>query len=98
VIDVSERVLSALPLRGPQARWSARLEERKVDVDRASTYVELYGAYAETEASFAVDRLLERWESLDEATGRRSASTRGSSTGSSTSPPSTCRRWSPTHG
>jgi HAD superfamily phosphoserine phosphatase-like hydrolase len=67
VIDVSERVLSALPLRGTQARWSARLEERKVDVDRASTYVELYGAYAETEASFAVDRLLERWESLDEA-------------------------------
>ena len=67
VIDVSERVLSALPLRGAQARWSARLEERKVDVDRASTYVELYGAYAETEASFAVDRLLERWASLDEA-------------------------------
>jgi HAD superfamily phosphoserine phosphatase-like hydrolase len=67
VIDVSERVLSSLPLRGPQARWSARLEERKVDVDRASTYVELYGAYAETEASFAVDRLLERWGSLDEA-------------------------------
>jgi hypothetical protein len=64
---VSERVLSSLPLRGPQARWSARLEERKVDVDRASTYVELYGAYAETEASFAVDRLLERWGSLDEA-------------------------------
>ena len=67
VIDVSERVLSSLPLRGPQARWSARLEERKVDVDRASTYVELYGAYAETEASFAVDRLLERWGSLDDA-------------------------------
>ncbi len=66
VIELSEKALSALPLRGTQARWSAALEERKVDVDRASTYVELYGAYAETEASFAVDRLLARWETLDE--------------------------------
>ena len=66
-IDAAERVLSALPLRGTQARWSASLEERKADVERASTYVELYGAYAETEASFSVDRLLQRWESLDEA-------------------------------
>ena len=67
VLDTTESVLSALPLRGAQARWSARLEERRVDVDRASTYVELYGAYAETEASFSVDRLLERWATLDEA-------------------------------
>ena len=67
VIDLSEKALAALPLRGTQARWSAALEERKVDVDRAATYVELYGAYAETEASFSVDRLLQRWATLDEA-------------------------------
>jgi HAD superfamily hydrolase (TIGR01490 family) len=30
-------------------------------------YVELYGAYAETEAVFRVDRLLELWSSLDDA-------------------------------
>ncbi|MEX2659165.1 MAG: HAD-IB family phosphatase [Acidimicrobiales bacterium] len=66
-IDVTEKVLSALPLRGAQARWSAALDERKVDVDRASTYVELYGAYAETEATFSVERLLSRWASLDDA-------------------------------
>ena len=67
LIDLGEKALSALPLRGTQARWSASLEERKVDVDRAATYVELYGAYAETEASFSVDRLLQRWAMLDDA-------------------------------
>lgn len=66
VIGAAEKVLSALPLRGAQARWSAGLEQRRADVERASTYVELYGAYAETEAGFAVDRLLTRWETLDE--------------------------------
>jgi len=66
VMDRAERALSALPLRGTQAGWSERLEERRADIDRARTYVELYGAYAETEAEFQVDRLLARYESLDE--------------------------------
>ena len=35
-------------------------------VDRAVGYVELYGAYAETEAVFRVDRLLDLWSTLDE--------------------------------
>ena len=67
VIDRAEKALSSLPLRGTQARWSEQLEEKRADVDRALTYVELYGAYAETEAEFQVDRLLERWDSLDDA-------------------------------
>lgn len=67
VIDRAERALSALPLRGAQARWSEQLEEKRTDVDRARTYVELYGAYAETEAEFQVDGLLARFESLDAA-------------------------------
>jgi fatty acyl-CoA reductase len=66
VFDRAEKVLNALPLRGTQARWSETLEEKRTDVDRARIYVELYGAYAETEAEFQVDRLLERYESLDE--------------------------------
>jgi alcohol-forming fatty acyl-CoA reductase len=66
LLDRAERTLASLPLRGAQARWSAAIEERKADVDRALTYVELYGAYAESEAVFGVERLLERFESLDD--------------------------------
>lgn len=57
-IGLGEQVLQALPLRGRQAELSARLEERKDEVERALSYVELYGAYTETEAVFSVDRLL----------------------------------------
>jgi phosphoserine phosphatase/nucleoside-diphosphate-sugar epimerase len=64
-IDRAESALAMLPLRGNQARLSARLEDRRTDAERALGYVELYGAYAESEAVFQVDRLLERWESLD---------------------------------
>ncbi len=65
VIDVAERSLATLPLRGGQARWAAGLEERRGDAARALGYVELYGAYAETEAVFGVDELLARWSTLD---------------------------------
>ena len=58
-IDVAERGLQSLPLRGRQADLSARLEERRDEVERALSYVELYGAYTETEAIFSVDRLLD---------------------------------------
>lgn len=54
-----ERLLTSLPLRGSQADWAARLEEQRGQAERALSYVELYGAYTETEAIFRVDRLLE---------------------------------------
>jgi len=54
-----ERVLSALPIRGRQAEWGARLEERRTQADRALSYVELYGAYAECEALYGVSRLVD---------------------------------------
>ena len=60
----AEKALQMLPLRGKQAELSARIEERKADIDRAFTYVELYGAYVECEAVYGVDRLLELFESL----------------------------------
>ena len=53
-----------LPLRGKQADLSARIEEHKTDVERALTYVELYGAYVECEAVYGVDKLLALFESL----------------------------------
>ncbi len=63
-LGTAERALQTLPLRGRQADLSARLEERRDEVERALSYVELYGAYAETEAVFSVDRLLELFSSL----------------------------------
>jgi HAD superfamily hydrolase (TIGR01490 family) len=54
-----ERLLTSLPLRGAQADLAARLEEQRSQAERALSYVELYGAYTETEAIFRVDRLLE---------------------------------------
>jgi fatty acyl-CoA reductase len=58
VLAGGERALQALPLRGRQAELAARLETRRGEAERALSYVELYGAYTETEAIFAVDRLL----------------------------------------
>ena len=60
---------------------------------RALGYVELYGAYTETEARYRVDRLLELWDDLRRrGPARRSASTPASSTGTTTSTTSTCPR------
>ena len=44
----------------------ASLEERHALADRALGYVELYGAYTETEARYRVDRLLALWDRMDE--------------------------------
>ena len=70
VVDRSEKVLGALPLRGKQARWSAALEDKREEVERALAYVELYGAYAECEAIYSVDGLMAMWDALDEADQR----------------------------
>lgn len=63
----AESTLQALPLRGRQAEWAASLESKREDVERALTYVELYGAYAECEAVYGVDNLLSLWDRMDEA-------------------------------
>jgi HAD superfamily phosphoserine phosphatase-like hydrolase len=54
-----EKILASLPIRGRHAELGARLEERRSQADRALSYVELYGAYAECEALFEVDRLVD---------------------------------------
>ncbi len=63
-LETTEKLLAALPLRGPRAELSARIEERRSEAERALSYVDLYGAYAETEARFRVDRLMALWEGL----------------------------------
>lgn len=67
VLAKAESGLQALPLRGKQAEWAAGLEEKREEVERALTYVELYGAYAECEAIYGVDQLLELWDRCDQA-------------------------------
>ncbi|WP_195210607.1 HAD-IB family hydrolase [Actinomarinicola tropica] len=70
-ITKAESTLEKLPLRGTQAELSATLESRREDVERALTYVELYGAYAECEAVYTVDRLMDMWGLLDDADRER---------------------------
>jgi len=67
IADRTEKVLHALPLRGKQASWAAKFEERKGEIDRAFEYVQLYGLYTECEAIYQVDRLLEQWSGLSPA-------------------------------
>ena len=64
-MELAERVVGSLPIRGRQADWMAALEERHLLADRALGYVELYGAYTETEARYRVDRLLDLWDRMD---------------------------------
>lgn len=59
VLGAAEKLVSSLPIRGRAARWSAALEDRRSQLDRAQSYVELYGAYTECEAVYGVDNLLE---------------------------------------
>ncbi len=66
VITRAESALQALPLRGRQAELAANLETRRMEVERALEYVELYGLYTECEAIYQVDNLLELWERLPE--------------------------------
>jgi alcohol-forming fatty acyl-CoA reductase len=65
LLNVGEKVLHSLPLRGKQAAWSAKIEDKKTEIERAKSYVELYGAYAECEAIYSVDNLLAMWDQLD---------------------------------
>ena len=65
-MSLAERVVGSLPIRGKQAEWMAALEEQHLLADRALGYVELYGAYTETDALYRVDRLLALWDRMDE--------------------------------
>ncbi|HWL43207.1 MAG TPA: HAD-IB family phosphatase [Ilumatobacter sp.] len=64
VLSTAEKVLTALPLRGKQAEFTATLEAKRQDIDTATQYVELYGLYTECEAIYQVDNLLALWDTL----------------------------------
>ncbi len=66
LLERAEKAFTVLPVRGGAAQVPARLEERRSDIERALSYVELYGAYAECEAIYSVDRLMDVWDRLDE--------------------------------
>jgi fatty acyl-CoA reductase len=61
-----EKWLTALPIRGRQAELAARIEDKHALAKRALGYVELYGAYTETDARYRVDRLIALWDTFDE--------------------------------
>ena len=67
----AEKLLTALPIRGRQAQLAARIEDRHALAKRALGYVELYGAYTETDARYRVDNLMELWEACDGADHER---------------------------
>lgn len=69
-LELIDSIISNLPLRGKNAEFVTNLESKKQLVDRALSYVELYGSYAETEAIFDVTHLIGLWDQLDETEKR----------------------------
>jgi fatty acyl-CoA reductase len=65
IMTFAEKLITALPIRGRQAQLAARIEDRHAMAKRALGYVELYGAYTETDARYRVDNLLELWDTCD---------------------------------
>ncbi|KJF17103.1 HAD-IB family hydrolase [Acidithrix sp. C25] len=60
-LEFADSIISHLPLRGERAELVTDLEEKKEAINRALSYVKLYGSYAETEAIFDVKNLLALW-------------------------------------
>ncbi len=66
-LERADKALKLLPLRGKQAMISADVEDKMEQVERARTYVKIYGAYAECEALYGVERLVALHESLTDS-------------------------------
>ncbi len=64
ILGTAERAVNMLPLRGERAEFVGRIEERRAQAERALEYVELYGAYAESEARFQIGRTLDLYGQL----------------------------------
>jgi alcohol-forming fatty acyl-CoA reductase len=64
LLNASERVLQRLPIRGAGAELSGRLEEKRMNAERAQGYVEIYGAYTQSEARYRIDRTVALHQSL----------------------------------
>ncbi|HEX9968502.1 MAG TPA: SDR family oxidoreductase, partial [Acidimicrobiales bacterium] len=66
LLSSAEKAVGALPVRGRKAELASGFEEKRSQAERALGYVQLYGAYTETEAVFRVDRLVSLFDSLSE--------------------------------
>ena len=66
LLGAAERLANQLPVRGEKAELVSTIEERRSQANRALDYVELYGAYAETEARFRIERTIGLYETLPE--------------------------------
>jgi alcohol-forming fatty acyl-CoA reductase len=65
VLTRTEKVLQIAAAARPAGRVRATLETKRMEVERALEYVELYGLYTECEAIYQVDHLMALWDSLD---------------------------------
>lgn len=66
IVDTSTKIISKLPLRTNFTEYQDRLAETQQGLERAGSYVELYGAYAECEAIYLADNLMELAATLDD--------------------------------
>lgn len=64
-LDLADSITSRLPLRGSKLSFVSALDEKREMARRALTYVDLYGSYAECEADYQIDNLLELRGELD---------------------------------
>jgi fatty acyl-CoA reductase len=64
VFDIANKVVNRLPIRG-QNTFTAKLSERRRQLDQIQGYVQIYGAYGKCEAVYGIERTLELWDSLD---------------------------------
>lgn len=64
-LDRAGAVLRQLPLRGKRAMIAADIDERRENLEKAISYVDLYGKYVVCEAEYLCDNLLALLDSLD---------------------------------
>ncbi|MCP4963439.1 MAG: HAD-IB family hydrolase [Actinomycetia bacterium] len=67
VMDVAEKAVNALPIRGSKASITEKLQEQRRVVDQAHGYVQIYGAYGRCEALYQIDRTTDLWNTLGKA-------------------------------
>ncbi|MCB0991976.1 MAG: SDR family oxidoreductase, partial [Acidimicrobiales bacterium] len=70
VMDVAEKAVNTLPIRGSKARVTEKLAEQRRVVDQAHGYVQIYGAYGRCEALYQIDNTRSLWATLND-TDRR---------------------------
>lgn len=63
-MDVAEKTLNGLPIRGAKAGAVDKLQEQRRILDQAHGYVQIYGAYGRCEALYQINRTMGLWDAL----------------------------------